>query len=49
LFANVLAAWYYQIKWDGKENKGKAVASGIYLYQLKAGDFLAVRKMLLLL
>lgn len=26
---------YYQIKWDGRNDAGKAVASGIYIYRLK--------------
>ncbi|MFQ5706197.1 MAG: carboxypeptidase regulatory-like domain-containing protein [bacterium] len=28
----------YSVKWDGKDNFGRPVASGIYIYQLKAGD-----------
>ena len=34
--------------WDGKDNKGQPVASGIYYYTLKAGNFTATRKMLLI-
>ncbi|MFQ5708483.1 MAG: FlgD immunoglobulin-like domain containing protein, partial [bacterium] len=29
----------YQVTWDGRDNSGKQVASGIYLYQLKSGEF----------
>jgi hypothetical protein len=38
----------YQISWDGKDESGKDVASGIYLYRLCAGDLTLIKKMLLL-
>jgi len=38
----------YQISWNGKDNYGKEVASGIYLYQLKVGDQRKTKKLLLL-
>ena len=33
--------------WDGKNTVGESVASGVYFYTLKAGDFIATRKMLI--
>ena len=33
--------------WDGKNEIGEPVASGIYFYTFKAGDFTATRKMLI--
>lgn len=38
----------YSIKWDGKDNNGKKVASGIYLYKIKSGNFSSTKKMILL-
>ncbi|MDI6793681.1 MAG: T9SS type A sorting domain-containing protein, partial [bacterium] len=36
------------VYWDGLDEKGKEVSSGIYLYQLKAGSFTGTRKMIIL-
>jgi len=38
----------YKIIWDGKDNSGKEVSSGIYFYQLKTEDYTTTRKMVLL-
>jgi hypothetical protein len=38
----------YTVSWDGKDNTGKDVASGIYFYQLEAGDLKATNKLVLI-
>jgi flagellar hook assembly protein FlgD len=38
----------YQVIWDGKDQRGDEVSSGIYFYQLKAGNYKETRKMSLL-
>ena len=36
------------VYWDGRNEFGEGVASGVYFYHLSAGDFSATRKMLIL-
>jgi flagellar hook assembly protein FlgD len=36
------------ITWDGKDNAGNEVSSGIYFYKLAAGQYHAVKKMVML-
>ena len=36
------------VVWDGLNNQGSAVASGVYLAEFRAGSFLATRKMILM-
>lgn len=38
----------HQITWDGRNIHGNAVGTGIYIYRLKAGDFVSTKKMILL-
>ncbi len=38
----------YQVIWDGKDERGNEISSGIYFYQLKAGDYKETKKMSLL-
>jgi len=42
------SAGYYAVSWNGKDERGINVASGAYLYELKAKKFIEVRKMILL-
>ncbi len=46
------AAGYYAERgkaayWDGRNESGEAVASGIYIYQFRAGDYAASRRMVI--
>ena len=38
----------YRLIWDGKNNQGKEVTSGIYFYQLKTGNFSETKKLVLI-
>lgn len=35
----------YSINWDGKDNQGRQVANGVYLYRLSAGSFTDTKKL----
>ena len=49
LFSGSLPPWaYHRLQWDGRNERGEPVASGAYLYQLLAGDFVATRQLTLL-
>jgi hypothetical protein len=37
----------YQIMWNGLDDQGKPVSSGVYLCKMQAGDFTAMKKMVL--
>lgn len=37
----------HQAQWDGRDDRGRAVSSGVYVYQIEAGGFVQSRKMLL--
>jgi hypothetical protein len=38
----------YKVIWDGRDERGKEVSSGIYFYQLKTKDYTDTKKMVLL-
>jgi flagellar hook assembly protein FlgD len=38
----------YEVSWDGKDESGDQVASGVYLYRLEAGDYAQSKKMVLI-
>ncbi len=35
-------------QWNGLDNNGKKVASGVYFYKLEAGEFTAIKKMIMI-
>lgn len=41
-------AGHHVLDWNGLDASGNSVASGVYFYELRAGDFVAKKKMLLL-
>lgn len=41
------AAGSYSLEWNGRDDRGTAVSSGVYFYRLNAGSFSDVRKMTL--
>ena len=43
IYANRARAAY----WDGRNNLGERIASGVYFYSLQAGDYHAIRRMLI--
>ncbi len=48
LASGVFAAGEHTAAWDGADNDGTRVASGVYFYRLQAGEFTEVKKMVLL-
>jgi len=46
--AGVYASTSNAAYWDGRNNVGEEVASGLYFYTIKAGDYTATKRMLIL-
>jgi hypothetical protein len=42
------SAGFYSVAWDGRDDAGVSMSSGVYLYRISAGSFLASKKMTLL-
>ncbi|SVD99794.1 uncharacterized protein METZ01_LOCUS452648, partial [marine metagenome] len=41
-------AGFKSVQWDAKDSMGRPVSAGVYLYHIKAGEFVQTRKMVLL-
>ena len=41
-------AGYSSVQWNATDMHGKPVSAGVYLYQIRAGEFVQTRKMVLL-
>ena len=48
LLANELVAGRYQVEWDGRNDSGQQLASGLYLYQLRVNNQVQSRTMVLM-
>ena len=48
LFEGKLPPGRYQLSWNGKNNYGHDMASGLYILSMQASDFAAFKKMILL-
>lgn len=40
------AAGYYTLTWDGRDDSGRMTGSGVYIYQLRAGNLSETKKMI---
>lgn len=41
-------AGVHQVVWDGRDDTGSPVASGVYFYRIASGDFVSSRKLMLI-
>ena len=48
LVNSVQDAGYRSVQWNATDSFGKPVSAGVYLYQIRAGEFVQTRKMVLL-
>ena len=48
IVSKVKPAGYHQVMWDGKDQFGEPMASGIYIYSITAKNFHAFKKMVLM-
>jgi sugar lactone lactonase YvrE/cytoskeletal protein CcmA (bactofilin family) len=48
LYSGEMPAGRFSVEWDGKNESGERVASGVYVYEMRAGEFVAQRKLVLM-
>ena len=48
LVSDQLSAGQYSVVWNGKDDNGKSVSSGIYFYKMKTDNFEKTKKMILM-
>ena len=48
LVSTTQEAGFRLVQWRGTDNMGRAVSAGVYLYQIRAGEFVQTKKMVLL-
>ncbi|MCB0313522.1 MAG: T9SS type A sorting domain-containing protein, partial [Calditrichaeota bacterium] len=48
LASGSMDAGYYSFRWDGTNDGGVKVASGMYIYRITAGSFIQTKKMILM-
>jgi hypothetical protein len=48
LHGEVMSAGIHQMEWNGKDDAGASVTSGVYLYRINAGTFQVTKKMMML-
>lgn len=41
-------AGYYNVTWNGTDNRGSSVASGVYIYRIDSGEYHSTKKMIML-
>ncbi|HHV36435.1 MAG TPA: hypothetical protein GXX77_01180, partial [Candidatus Cloacimonetes bacterium] len=48
LVNDVRAAGNHSVVWNGKDNNGRDVSSGVYYYKMNAGKYSSTKKMVLM-
>ena len=48
LFSGSCAPGSHEVRWNGRDDSGRAVGSGLYIVRFEAGDFIQSRRMVLL-